>query len=230
MMKRELGFPVKLFLGLSALVCASASYADEVVTEHYSDGTTVTTTEDTGAHTYLKDEVFGFKPQVGVTSFDNSLNESSSRITAGFTMDLNVTPQTPVFFGPSTGLLVSNVGRQGSNFFGGGGNNVGSIDNTSALILIPANLKLGANLGERMRLSVHGGGNVIRRTNVTTVSIGDATAVNESGSDWNFYPNVGGDLEFGLGQSVGLIIRPDWTLTTGNDVFTGTVGLNFNLG
>ena len=73
------------------------------------------------------------------------------------------------------------------------------------------------------RLSLRGGGNITYRSVADAMDFGPATA--GPGSRWRIYPNVGADFE--LGQ---LVIRPDLTLTPGNEVFTGTVGYNIVLG
>ena len=40
----------------------------------------------------------------------------------------------------------------------------------------------------------------------------------------------GGDVEFGLGRKISLLLRPDFTITPGDSFFSGTLGLGFVLG
>ncbi len=174
----------------------------------------------------LKDEIFGIKPQLGVLVFNEAINgvseDTSSRAAYGFTMDLNLArwrdaDRRQWFVGPSTGLIYSHLGGVGSNFFG-----TGDVKGGSNLLIIPVNLKVGYNVSDHFRTSLHAGGNVVYR------SVGNQLNLGEQGrtdaSDTTMYPNVGMDFEFG--KKVVLMVRPDLTLTPEDELFTGTVALS----
>lgn len=192
-------------------------------------GTAETTTADAGEYdSALKNEAVGLKPQIGVMSFDNVVTgESEVRGAAGATLDFNMTglvrdEPSPLFVGLSTGALYSRVGAPGADFFGSGG-----VGDAASLILIPANAKIGWNVSDGFRLGVHGGGNVIYRSNASTVALGTTTG---TGSDWSVFPNAGADFEFGIGRNTALILRPDVTFTSGDELLSGTLGFSIALG
>ncbi|MBC7693594.1 MAG: hypothetical protein H7222_17650 [Methylotenera sp.] len=230
---------LKTFKGALALTAALASFSTVALAEDYSSmdsntDTSGTTTKDVGNYngdSMLKREVVGIKPQVGALS--TSDRSQDSRLAYGFTADLNLassiwkagSKMRNVFFGPSTGVLYSNRGAAGSNFFASS-----DISGDSAkLMLIPANLKLGYNITPSFRVSAHGGGNFVYRNNPGAVQLGNLTSTS-NGADWTLRPNVGADFEFGLGQNFGLIIRPDVTLNPGNDLYSATIGFNALIG
>jgi len=183
---------------------------------------------------YLSNEVVGIKPQAGVLAYTQSTGDMSARPTIGFTAEANLASRmagnaSNVYVGPVTGFLYSHLGEPSSNFWG----TTGSADvKTGAaganMFLIPANLKVGYNVTDKVRLSAHGGGNVFYRSIASEMPSGSSTAA--SGSQWKFYPNAGGDLEVAVSPRVAILARPDWTFTPGPNFFTGTLGVGINIG
>ena len=217
---------------IAITLALSAGFLGTVARAADSDtsGQTVKTAEARPNSGTLKGEVVGIKPQVGVATFNQkSISGGDARAAYGLTLDFNVinmmsNPSDSMqswYIGPSTGFLYSNIGGPGANFFASSSN----AGPSSNVFQIPADLKVGYNFGQSARLSLHGGGNIIRRSDVSLVAIGTPNPA-ASGSDTTIFPNVGADVEFGLGKNFGLLIRPDLTLTKGPNVYTGTIGLS----
>jgi hypothetical protein len=206
---------MKTLLIVTTLLASISAFAEEMPTSTMRD-TTYTDRR-------LRDEAFGIKPQVGAFAFNTSatdpeVSDSTTRATYGATMDFNLNAWRSVgYTGFSTGLFFSKTGAPGANFWGSGG----ALDIDSHVLIVPANLKLGWNVSDSVRFSVHGGANVMYRSNIFAVQVGEFNT-----DKWSFYPNVGADLEFALGRNIGIILRPDLTLTPGRDFGTVTAGLN----
>jgi hypothetical protein len=178
----------------------------------------------------MMDEIYGLKPQVGVMVFKPVQNgvtqDTDARAMIGATLDVNLfrlaSEDLRQFYGGvSTGILASHVGRADANLFGAGDN--GGAGN---VFLVPLNLKVGYNVNEAFRVSAHGGANAVYRTVGNRFNFGDQG--NTAGDDWTLYPNVGLDFEFG--KKVSLMVRPDFTITPEDEVFTGTFALSIPLG
>jgi len=192
--------------------------------------TTVGKAKDLGTG-QLRHEIVGIKPQIGALMFKDQQLNASSRAIQGVTVDGNLATMinkdwNTLFVGPSVGVLYSHLGDPTSNFIGtnptsqmgaGGAN----------LLLLPANLKLGLNLADNFRIAAHGGGNLVYRSMASSMNLGDSALGSDSA--WKLFPNVGADAEFGLGNNVALMLRPDWTVTPGDTLFSGTVALNIPL-
>lgn len=84
-------------------------------------------------------------------------------------------------------------------------------------------LKVGYHLTDRVRVSVHGGGNVTYRSVASSANFGESST--GSDSNWTLFPNAGADLEIGLTRQISLAARPDITFTTGQEVYMGTLGV-----
>jgi hypothetical protein len=213
-------------IAVIAIAATSASGAladDTTATAPQSTAQEINMDHDGG----LLNEAIGIKPEVGVLNFQDSTGNTTNRGAAGIALDLNFSRMAAgiannLYFGVSTGGLYSHVGNVGSNFFGtspslssgGGGSNV---------FLFPADLKVGLNLNDNLRISGHGGGNVLY------ASVPGSIAINSS-NNWNLLPNAGGDLDIGLGRSVALTLRPDWTFASNETFFTGTLEFGFAIG
>ncbi len=202
---------------------------------------TGTTTREAGDVTKgaLEREIVGIKPQVGALVFTDTQggNETSTRAAYGLTVDMNAfstfAPDNDMlrnwYLGPSTGFIYSHLGAGNSDFFGF--NAEGSSGSAGAnFFYVPLNLKLGYTVAENYRLAVHGGGNVVYRSVANSMNLSDDLSDQLPGSDTSIYPNVGADLEVGLGSTAALMLRPDVTITPGDDIFTGTLALNIPLG
>ena len=179
----------------------------------------------------LQREVVGIKPQVGIVAFTDSASNADSRVAAGLVVEMNA---VTTFFkensslknwyiGPSSGAIFSHLGDPGSNYFGA--NASSSVGQSgSNFLIVPMNLKVGYLFPEsNLRVSLRAGGNFTYRTIADSMDLGPATA--GQGAVWRIYPNVGADLEVGS-----FMFRPDLTMTPGNRIFSGTVGLNISLG
>lgn len=244
-------------LVLSAALIGTAAWANEdsntdtnqqpgsVATDSYSQpsdeqpgtadetaGTTTTTAEE-ATRGYLSDEVVGVRPQVGFLLFKDNLGTDSTQARAayGLTLGMNAMPLISkdlkqFYAGPETGLIYSHLGSASSNFFGA--NAPASVAAGSNFFYIPANLKVGYNIADRWRVAVHGGGNITYRSISDSMFLGDSTV--GTTSNWRIYPNVGADFEASFGKNLALTLRPDLTVTPGNEIFTGTVALAIPIG
>jgi hypothetical protein len=188
------------------------------------------TTTDEVQGGYLQNEGFGLKPHAGVVVFNDPIEEDTTRGIVGIQLSWNLARafeySTPLYFGIETGGFFSHLGAPGSNFFGSDDNGLGG--GGANMVLIPANLKVGIAPVESVRLSAHGGGNVLYRSVANAINTGTSSV---GGEDvWRIYPNVGGELEFALGRNAALTLRPDWTITPGDDFFVGTLGLGLAIG
>lgn len=183
----------------------------------------------------LRDETVGIRPQVGALVFNDVNNEQTARAAAGLTLDFNLAELFDknwgnLFIGPSTGIIYSHLGAPGSNFFGSSGDD-NQAGGNSNFFYVPLNGKLGVTLGNNFRISAHGGANAVYRNNASGISLGGSdNNVNIGDSTFTLYPNIGADLEVGMGSSLALTLRPDYTITPGDDFFTGTVALAIPLG
>ncbi|MCM2323464.1 MAG: hypothetical protein NDJ90_09405 [Oligoflexia bacterium] len=181
---------------------------------------------------YLKNEAFGVKPQVGVIAFKDATGDSTGRLAEGINLEWNTTRlfgmDQKFYMGPVTGMIFSHLGSASSNFVGTDPDRRAS-DAGANLLIIPANLKVGYNLSDRYRISVHGGGNLTYRSVANSMRLGSKTS---AGNDdvWRIYPNVGGDVEIAFSRNALLLLRPDLTITPGDEIFTGTVGVGISLG
>lgn len=175
----------------------------------------------------LGDERIGLKPEIGYLAYQDPIVGSATRGTAGIGADFNFAPawkSHDTHMAIQTGIFDSIIGQPGGDFYGANSNyNIGS--SSDYLLTIPADLKIGYNVANAVRISAHGGGNVIYRSNNTTVDLG--TGANNGASDWNLFPNAGLDAEVGLSRHVNLLIRPDWTFTAASAFFIGTLGVDF---
>lgn len=203
--------------------------ADDVSSDDTSLSSTAGAREVTRG--YIPNELVGFKPQVGAMAFTDAAGTATARAIEGLTIDVNLASMinrswSNFFIAPSTGVLFSHLGDPSSNFIGTNPNSsIGSAG--SNLLMIPANLKIGYNITDYFRVAAHGGGNVLYRSVASSMFLGDSSASPDP--VWRIFPNVGGDVELGLGRSMAILLRPDVTLTPGNTVFTGTVGVSFGL-
>ncbi|MGZ3688200.1 MAG: hypothetical protein ACXVBW_07860 [Bdellovibrionota bacterium] len=214
----------------------TSSYSDNTVGNPGGTDTTNVTQasqETVGAKGYMKDAA-SINPQVGVVGYqDPNTGSSNARAVYGLTADINVMPMISqdlgnIFVGPTLGALYSHLGDPGGGFFGSTTGSVNAGQGGANLLILPLDLKVGYAVTDWFRASAHGGGNFIYRSVVGSLALGnDQTA---SSSNWNIYPNVGADFEFALGKNVALGIRPDFTLTPVNDIYTGTLSLNIGFG
>ena len=218
-------------LMLSTLLVGSVAMADDPNYVNTNDDTSMSTANANDMNKgYLSREAVSIKPMVGVIAFTDPVQGNTSRGAVGLGIDANATSLFSkdwrnLYIGPSTGVIVSHLGDSGSNFFGSNSNSGNGSFSGSNLLIIPADLKVGYAITDGVRLSAHGGGNVIYQSIANNLNLGST-----SDSNWKLRPNVGGDVEFGFGKNVALLLRPDWTLSSGDSIFTGTLGLGVTLG
>ena len=221
-------------IALACLFGSQGVWAQDVTTDvNVDNNATTTTTESNVGVGALGKEGFGFKPEVGAMVYNDALGNTTSRGVAGLDIDMNlsrlVSTNPGLYVGPQTGIVYSHLGSATSNFFGTSPSS--DVNNAGAnMLLFPVNLKVGYNLTDSFRISAHGGGNVMYRSVANVMDLGASSFNNGSTSTWSMFPNAGGDVEFGLGKSASLLLRPDWTSTPGNDFFTGTLGLGIAIG
>ena len=173
----------------------------------------------------------GLKPEIGIVGFHDSDGLNTTRGSIGLHYDVNMAGliaggYSRFYLGPSIGALYSHIGAAGASWFGSSP----SVNNGTAggnLVQFPLEAKLGYDVFDNMRLSVHGGGNLMYRSVAGAMSIDSNTGSN---SRWTIYPAVGGDIEFGISKNVALDIRPDVTLTPLNTVLNATIGVGIALG
>lgn len=180
----------------------------------------------------LQDEKYSIKPLVGAIAYRDVQGSNTGRAAAGLTMDMNAITliekgATQWYVGPAIGAIFSHMGEPTSNFFGADATQNANQGNANILIM-PANLKAGYAFTDYYRIGVHGGGNVIYRSVANSMNLGEGSE--SSGTLWKVYPSVGGDLDIALGKSVAITLRPDWTLTPADDLFTGSLGVGIFLG
>jgi hypothetical protein len=148
-------------------------------------------------------------------------------VTADWNFAGAVTDNPAAFVGISTGGLFSHLGSATSDFWGTSPSSVVNSPGAN-MLLIPADLKVGYNFGDAVRVSARGGGNVLYRSEGVAMNVGPSTAT--TSSIWRIYPNVGGDVDFALARGFTLGLRPDYTFTPGNNIFVGTLALGISLG
>ncbi|MBU6152942.1 MAG: hypothetical protein KGP28_01450 [Bdellovibrionales bacterium] len=175
----------------------------------------------------LKSQKWGFTPQLGALVYEDPSGAATSRATVGAAFDLNLTDQIlgddPMgsYIGLSLSALYAHPGANNANFFGtssgaGGGSN---------LLQIPLDVKIGGYLSDSMRFTVRGGGNIIYRSNASSINLGAGS--DSTGPLWKVYPNVGLEGEFKVGPSISIMARPDLTITPGKNLFVAMIGATF---
>ncbi len=196
-------------------------------------GTSSAASEEAMMDGNLKESRISVQPSLGVLSYRDENNNTTARASYGLTLDSNllkVMDSTPTrfYFGPSTGVIFSHLGSATADLFGSSVDN--GRTNGANLILIPIDLKVGFNIRDNFRLSARAGGNLTYRSVGDSVAWGDSSQELGSGGGWKMFPNVGMDLEWGVGKNTTVLIRPDYTVTPGSDFFSGSVGLGINMG
>ncbi len=175
----------------------------------------------------LKDQKWGFTPQLGALVYEDRTGAATSRATVGAAFDYNLTDailgDDPMgnYIGISLSGLYAHPGPNNANFFGsssgaGGGSN---------LLQFPLDVKIGGYLTDDVRFTVRGGGNLIYRSDASSINLGagsDSTA-----SLWKVYPNVGLEGEFKVSEHISIMARPDLTITPGKNLFVAMVGATF---
>lgn len=175
----------------------------------------------------LKEQRWGLSAQLGNLTYTDNSGSAASRMTLGVGFDWNASkdlrPDAPSneYVGLSSGFLYSHPGATDANYLGASS----TVGGDSNLFMIPLDLKIGYDFTDSFRLSVRGGGNLIYRSNASVTNIG---AGSSGVSDlWKIYPNVGVDADFQLSPNFALTLRPDITLTPGNDLYVATVGATY---
>jgi hypothetical protein len=219
------------FVYTGLVLSAVATTATLAWSDDFSDSNTSQTSTDETGPGYISTAKVTIDPMVGALVYTDATGSTTTRGMVGLGLTMNaistVVGRSPVFFGPDTGVFFAHQGSATSDFWGSSPN----ADYNSAganLFVIPADFKLAANILDYVQIGAHGGGNVIYRSDLgaTTISTNEGTV----GSHWGIYPNVGADLDVQLARGVTVTLRPDWTLTSGNKLFSGMLGLNFNIG
>lgn len=198
-------------------------------TDEYRTSSTISESQVTRG--YLQYEVVGIKPQIGAVMYKDQFGNNTARAAIGLTIDMNLATTindswSYLYIGPSTGVLFSHLGEPTSNFFGANADK--GVDSGGANMgIIPVNLKVGYNITDNFRVGVHGGGNVIYRSVPSVMYLGQSSF--DPAPSWKIFPNFGLDVDLGLGGRAALFLRPDLTITPGDNIFTGTVAINIPL-
>ncbi|MGK5088379.1 hypothetical protein WDW86_12540 [Bdellovibrionota bacterium FG-2] len=180
----------------------------------------------------LREETYSLKPEAGAIAFTDASGQKTSRFALGIVGEMNLLPLVDKtvhawYVGPSTGFVYPHMGDTDANFVGG--NSINPTGRASAnLVIVPTDVKVGYAFTEYLRVSVRGGGNLIYRSVPSSLALGSGS--DTSGTLWKYFPNVGGDLDIAIGKNIALNLRPDVTITPGNSLFTGTVGLGIFMG
>jgi hypothetical protein len=174
---------------------------------------------------YNGDEMLGVKPVIGFSTYNNDQNNQSTRALYGVAAELNLASPLGIdftrwFVGPQTGLIISHLGRTDGGFLGTTGDLEGGGAN---LALIPIDLKAGVALSTWVRTGIHGGANVIYR------SIASSIQLDETDLNWRLVSNFGADIDFVISKQVSLSIRPDWTMSSEQNIFSTTAALGIAL-
>ena len=221
---------------LAALIAATPCFAEDTV-----QPTTAAQASDV-TRGYLNNQTFSFTPQLGALTYGTPFNGTQARGVIGIGVDLNflnaLTPPdqrygawSHVYIGPQSGFFFAHTGSASAGFVGTGATTTDIYAN-AGYMWIPVDLKIGYAFSDNFRISVHGGGNVVYQTVSGTVNVGNSTVFSSttaSNSSWNIFPNVGGDVEWGIGRDISILIRPDVTIASGTSPFAGTVGLGIAL-
>lgn len=175
----------------------------------------------------LTDQTFAIMPQVGAFAFKDANGSTGTRGAIGLAFDFNLAHLNPIgphrlYAGISTGALYSHVGGPDANFFGDN-STLPSGTASANIVIIPANLKIGYDISDRVRIAAHGGANAVYNSQPGQVQLSNSNL-------WNLFPNVGGDLDIGFAQNVVLGIRPDVTFTPQSDFFTGALEFGYAFG
>lgn len=184
------------------------------------------------AQSLLPSETIGVKPQIGMIVYDDINLNSAARAMYGLTAEMNFASRidpswSRYFLGPQIGFFFSHLGAPSSNFFGSNPDDNNGTGGAN-ILFFPLNLKAGYNVSEKIRVSIHGGANLIYRSIASSMFLGDSSFL--TGSVWRLFPNIGIDGEFAVDKNLAVIVRPDLTLTPGNDIFSATIGVNVFLG
>jgi hypothetical protein len=181
----------------------------------------------------LRDEALGIRPQLGAVIFEDVLGNDTSRAVYGLTIDWNLVatfsdhPRARSFYaGPTTGLIFSHLGAPGSNFLGADADV--DFGRGANLLLVPLNARFAYNFSANFRMGAHGGANLVYRSERNAIALGkDAVGLEEA---WDFFPNVGVDVEVGIGRNAALMLRPDLTITSEENLIVGTLALVLPIG
>lgn len=168
----------------------------------------------------------------GGISFTDLQGNVTSRAAAGLALDVDLAWWAPpgsrsYSIELATGGIFSHLGSTSSNFLGQ--EPAALITNPgSNLMLIPADLKIGWNVRDHVRISAHAGANIVYCSASSSIDLGPSSAT--SGASWAIFPDLGADLELGAGGRFSILLRPDLTMTAGTSVFSWLLGFGFGLG
>ncbi|MGZ3688199.1 MAG: hypothetical protein ACXWP5_10625 [Bdellovibrionota bacterium] len=211
---------------LTALGTGAAAWAQD---DNVANVTQATGESVDSKNNLLEREIVGILPQIGLVGYqDPTIGSFQYRAIYGFTADVDLLPAInpnlgQFFIGPTVGFLYSHLGDPGGGLFGSTVGTVQAGQGGANLLILPVDLKVGYNMTNWARLSAHGGGNVMYQSNTGAMNVSSNSPAAPS-STWSMFPNIGADLEFGMGRTV-LAIRPDFTLTPENDVYSTTIAL-----
>jgi hypothetical protein len=180
----------------------------------------------------LAQNLLAIQPQAGLLAFTDLQGNFTTRGAAGMSLELNATPwlwsdTTEGYLGFFTGAIGTHLGSTSAGFFGTTTPNAAITDPTANLVIIPLNLKLGADLGRAARVSVHLGANLIYRSVGNSIDLGSSSVTSDS--VWQIFPDIGADLQLAIWDRFSLLARPEITLTAGDTLFSGMLGFSVSI-
>lgn len=199
-------------------------------TAAYGESTTSESTLPSLERLYIGDEMLGVKPALGFNTYNtdptNTQASTSTRAAFGVSAEFNLASPlnldfTRWFIGPQTGFTYSHLGSSDADFFGS--NTETNQTGGANLAIIPLNLKGGFAPVTWFRAGLHGGANVVYRSIASSIVL-DYTDLN-----WRLVPNVGADFDFAISKQISLSVRPDWTVSSSQNLFSTTAALGIAL-
>ena len=190
---------------------------------------TTTSAEESEITKGLYEKVWTISPRAGVLGYQDGNASYTSRITEGFTTDVDLTNAVSMPWGLRLGLesgfLYSHVGSPGANFFGA--DDPGVAPGTNAF-LVPLNATVGYKPTDSSVIALNLGSTLAYRSNGIGMLFGRSSDFS-SGVNTNFFPSLGLMGGVALSKSVGLSLRGDIIPTPVDDLFTATLGATIGL-
>ena len=183
------------------------------------------------AGSYYSNARFEVKPMLGMVNFIDARRDRDARASIGVTGLYNVMKDAGGdsslwLAGPETGVVYSHLGDPGSGFFGAGSTNTAAGHSGANVLMIPANLKVGYNVINDLRVALHGGANIFYRNEVAAMVLTDSDT---SDKNWTALPNVGAEFQYAVSRNAAVALRPDWTIATNRNVISAMLSVGVAL-
>lgn len=207
-----------LTLGVAALLAGAPAQAQE--TEIISTGESEEFSSNEG--TAVFNSPLNVSLDFGALTFAqpdqvDAIGEDDTRFTTGVRLLFDFPDfgkESALRFGFVTGLNYARLG---------GLDTLGDDGDGSNLLMVPANFQLGLTPGGNFLVAVHAGATGLYRDEIGAIDLG-------RDDQFEIFPNVGANIGVGFGDTIGLTLRGDYTLTPADDILTGTLGVVFGIG